>query len=83
MKMMGRRYDQEFKVSAVAELEGGNLARSSSFPPAPSVSSHPHQRAGRRRLRPGFPWPFPARGTWDLRQAFVRSASVSATRAIS
>jgi len=45
--------------------------RSSSSPPASVVSSPPRRRAGRRRPRPGSPWPSPAPGAWGLRRASV------------
>ena len=47
------------------------LPRPSSSPPASAVSSPPHRRAGRRRPRPGSPWPSPAPGAWGLRRALV------------
>jgi len=50
-------------------------AHASSSPPAGLVSSHPRRRAGRRRPRPGSPWPSPAPGAWGLRLASVRWAS--------
>jgi hypothetical protein len=49
--------------------------RSSPSPPAGLVSSPPRQKAGRRRPRPGSPWPSPAPGAWGLRRAFVPGSS--------
>jgi len=51
MKKTRRRYDREFKISIVAELEGGKPARSRVSPPAFSSSSPPRRKAGRRRQR--------------------------------